>query len=176
MFETKNLYVLNKKDKDAVVYTDAFGKVTRVTKEDFGSEEEFLRFKALSDEDLHTEEKARHLESDHTLSLEGLSENAIQVCSVEESYEKAITNRERNRDIRIMLDQIDAVLTEVQRRRIRKCCQNGMTTREIAEEEHVSQRSVQDSIEHVKKKIKKIFGKKTSQNPLFAAIGEGTKK
>ena len=176
MYETKNLYVLNKKDKDAVVYTDAFGNTTRVTKDDFASEEEFLKFKAWSDEDLHDEEKARHLEADHTLSLEGMSENAIRVCSVEEGYVKAITRRECQREAQLMLEQKDAVLTETQRRRIYKCCKQGMTTREIAEEEHVSQRSVQDCIELAKKKIEKFFGQKTSQNPFFAAIYEGIKK
>jgi len=176
MYETRNLYVLNKKDKDAIVYTDAFGNTTRVTKDDFGSEKEFLKFKTWSDEDLHSEEKVRHLEADHTLSLEGMRENAIRVCSVEEGYVKAITRCEHQREARLTLKQINSILTEKQRRRIYKCCKQGMTTREIADEEHVSQRSVQDCIELAKKKIGKFFGQKTSQNPVFAAIYEGIKK
>lgn len=86
MFNRKSIYALNKKDPNALVYTDADGNLIRLTRDDFASEEEFLCWKKVSDADYHGEEKADHLYYDGTLSLEGLSEEAIAVPSAEEGY------------------------------------------------------------------------------------------
>ena len=51
MFNRKSIYALNKKDPDAIVYMDANEVIVRLTREDFASEKEFLKWKALSDED-----------------------------------------------------------------------------------------------------------------------------
>ena len=51
MFNRKSIYALNKKDPDAIVYMDTNEVIVRLTREDFASEEEFLKWKALSDED-----------------------------------------------------------------------------------------------------------------------------
>ena len=53
MFNKNSLYALNKRDPDAIVYPTADGKTVRITREDFPSEEEFLAFKAWSDERRH---------------------------------------------------------------------------------------------------------------------------
>ena len=53
MFYSKSIYALNKKDRDAIVYEDADGSLIRLTRENFPSKEEFLRFKAWSDENYH---------------------------------------------------------------------------------------------------------------------------
>ena len=57
MFKKDSLYSINKKNPDAIVYKFANGEEHRITCEDFPSEEEFLVFKAWSDEDFHTEDK-----------------------------------------------------------------------------------------------------------------------
>lgn len=69
MFDRKSVYALNKKDKDVIVYRDADGNINRLTRADFASEEEFLKWKAWSDEDYHGTEKREHIYSDNTLSL-----------------------------------------------------------------------------------------------------------
>ena len=51
MFNRKSSYALNKKDPNAIVYMDANEAITRLTCEDFASEEEFLKWKSLSDAD-----------------------------------------------------------------------------------------------------------------------------
>ena len=51
MFNRKSSYALNKKDPNAIVYMDANEAIIRLTREDFASEKEFLKWKALSDED-----------------------------------------------------------------------------------------------------------------------------
>ena len=50
MFDAKNDYSLNKSDPDAIVYRSSDGVHIRLTREEFGSEEEFLRWKNRSDE------------------------------------------------------------------------------------------------------------------------------
>ena len=50
MFNRKSSYALNKKDPNAIVYMDANEAIIRLTREDFASEKEFLKWKALSDE------------------------------------------------------------------------------------------------------------------------------
>lgn len=51
MFNRKSSYALNKKDPNAIVYMDANEAIIRLTREDFASEEEFLKWKSLSDAD-----------------------------------------------------------------------------------------------------------------------------
>ena len=53
MFNRKSSYALNKKDPNAIVYMDANEAIIRLTREDFASEEEFLKWKSLSDADYH---------------------------------------------------------------------------------------------------------------------------
>ena len=43
MLNRKSSYALNKKDPDAIVYMDANEVIIRLTREDFASEEEFLK-------------------------------------------------------------------------------------------------------------------------------------
>ena len=51
---------------------DANEVIVRLTREDFASEEEFLKWKSLSDEDYHASEKEAHVYANHTLALDEL--------------------------------------------------------------------------------------------------------
>lgn len=54
MFESNNIYVLNKKDKEAIVYRDSDGAdIVRLTREVFHDDAEFRRWKEWSDEEYH---------------------------------------------------------------------------------------------------------------------------
>lgn len=57
MFDNDNLYVLNKKDRNALIYRDSMGNISRLTRNMFDSDEEFEYWKKWSDEDYHDEEK-----------------------------------------------------------------------------------------------------------------------
>ena len=48
MVNRNSIYVLNKKDPDAIVYPSANGKPIRITRDDFSTEKEFLAFKKWS--------------------------------------------------------------------------------------------------------------------------------
>ena len=67
-----SIYAINKLDPDAIVYPDANGENTRLTRDDFDSEEEFQKWKTWSDANLHEEEKRDHLEANHTAPEDSL--------------------------------------------------------------------------------------------------------
>ncbi len=69
MFNRKSSYALNKKDPNAIVYMDANEAIIRLTREDFASEEEFLKWKSLSDADYHASEKEDHVYANHKRAL-----------------------------------------------------------------------------------------------------------
>lgn len=165
MFNRKSIYALNKKDPNAIVYLDADDNLIRLTRDDFASEEEFLHWKKLSDADYHGEEKADHLYFDSTLSLEGLSEEAIAAPSVEEDYITSINRVERAVLRKALLDGLETHLSEIQRRRLWKHLVDGLSTYQIAETEKVSHQSVLESIASAKKKIFRFFDKNTLLKP-----------
>ena len=69
MFNRKSSYALNKKDPNAIVYMDANEAIIRLTREDFASEEEFLKWKSLSDADYHASEKEDHVYANHIAAI-----------------------------------------------------------------------------------------------------------
>ena len=74
-----------------VMYTDADGNLIRLTCDDFASAAEFQRWKDWSDSDLRKEENADHKQSDNSISLEVLSEEATAVVSIEDEYMEQIS-------------------------------------------------------------------------------------
>ena len=83
MQDANSIYSLNKRDTDAIVYTNANGTVTRLTSGDFSSEQEFQRWKEWSDHDFHAEEKQDHIFEDNNYSLEAQPEHIAKVPSAE---------------------------------------------------------------------------------------------
>ena len=88
MFNRKSSYALNKKDPNAIVYMDANEAIIRLTREDFASEEEFLKWKSLSDADYHASEKEDHVYANHTLALDELSEEAASIPAADVCMER----------------------------------------------------------------------------------------
>ena len=79
MFNRKSIYALNKKDPDAIVYMDANEVIVRLTREDFASEEEFLKWKSWSDGNYRTEDNQDVVEGKHNTSIDDLSEAALSI-------------------------------------------------------------------------------------------------
>ena len=69
MYDRKSDYALNKQDRDAIVCGSVTGVHIRLTRSDFSSEEEFQKWKAWSDRDYHTTEKAGRAYHDNRLPL-----------------------------------------------------------------------------------------------------------
>ena len=156
MVNKNSIYALNKKDPDAIVYPSANGKLIRVTREDFPSEEEFLAFKKWSDENFHEEEKLDHREANHVLSVDDLSEAALAVPAADVLLERQHERAEKRKIASDMVVKLKDKLTDIQFRRLWMYCVEGKTEQQIAEIEGVDQQRISKSILAAKKKIKKL--------------------
>ena len=155
MVNKNSIYALNKKDPDAIVYPSANGKLIRVTREDFPSEEKFLAFKKWSDENFHEEEKLDHREANHTLSTEDLSEAALATPAVDVVMERQHQREEQRRMTSDMVIKLKDKLTEKQFRRMWMKFSEGKTEEEIAEIEGTTQQAISLSIVSALEKIEK---------------------
>lgn len=167
MFNRKSIYALNKKDPNAIVYVDADGNLIRLTRDDFASEEEFLRWKDWSDNNFHDEENGDHRQANYTVSLEGLSEEAIAVMSVEDYHIAELNANERRELAQYLIHGLHVCLTETQRRRLWKYCVENKTIRAIADEESSYRNAVWKSIDSAKQKINDFLSKKGCAKPGF---------
>lgn len=155
MVNKNSIYALNKKDPDAIVYPSANGKLIRVTREDFPSEEKFLAFKKWSDENFHEEEKLDHREANHTLSTEDLSDAALATPAVDVIMERQHQREEERRMTSDMVIKLKDKLTEKQFRRMWMKFSEGKTEEEIAEIEGTTQQAISLSIVSALEKIEK---------------------
>lgn len=157
MFNSKNSYALNKKDANAIVYIDADGHITRLTRANFSSEEEFLKWKSWSDADYHASEKRDHVHANHTLALDELSEEAAFVPAMDVIMELELDRQEQIAYSAKLVVQIRACLSETQFRRVWMYFVDGMTLDEIGKKEGISHQNISKSIDAATKKIKKFF-------------------
>ena len=153
MFNPKSQYALNKKDSDAIVYIDSYGNLIRLTRSDFASEEEFLHWKSWSNENHHTTEKADHVFSNHTLSLDCMAEGAVAAPSPEEFLIGVYEEQERKELHSLLMEGLDSCLTPTQRRRCWLHWVEGMTVRQIADIEDVSHPSIVESLATAKQRL-----------------------
>ena len=98
MFNPKTLFALNKKDQDAIVFTDANGGIIRLTSADFKSEDTFRRWKSWYMKRLNEEENENHTYADNTLSLDGLPEALTATPSPEIVIERRVERKKENTD------------------------------------------------------------------------------
>lgn len=167
MFNRKSIYALNKKDPNAIVYTDADGNLIRLTCDDFACVAEFRCWKDWSDSDLRKEENADHKQSDNSISLEVLSEEATAVVSIEDEYMEQISADEAAVLVRLLRQGLSSHLTETQRRRLWKYCVEGKPVRLIAKEECAYRNAVWKSIQAAKEKMFKFFVETGCAKPRF---------
>ena len=158
MLERRSMYYLNKKDREAIVYEDANGNITRLTISDFASKEEFLQWKSWSDCDFHTEERRDHIYDDNNLSLEGMSESVAQGPSAEIVLERKAKNRAREHYNAEAISIIRSHLTPKQFRRVWLYYVYGLSEKQIAKIEKTTQQSISDSIRRSVNKLKTFQG------------------
>lgn len=156
MHDKKSIYSLNKKDPDAIVYRDANRQITRLTREDFDTEADFLKWKCWSDENYHEEEKENHVHADHTLPLDYAASDTGSTTSPEIIIEQHLEESEREFYAAETVIRIKGELTEKQFRRLWMYCVNGMTEQEIAAYESVGQQRISKSITSAIKRLKKF--------------------
>ena len=154
MFNSKSDYALNKLDPDAIVCRSATGEHIRLTRDDFASEEEFLRWKDWSDREYHETELAGQRE-DRCFPLE-VQQDAPTLSAEDAILVPHITAEQVERRGR-MLEQIKKHLTSKQYRRLCLYYLEGKAEREIAQLEGVGQQRVSKSITSGRKVIEKFF-------------------
>ena len=157
MYKKNSIYSINKKYSDAIVYPFANGDEFRITREDFPTEEEFLAFKAWSDENYRKTDNYEDNTAKKTVSIDDVSESALAVPGIDVVIKRQHKQAEERRKASDMVVQIKDKLTETQFRRLWKYEVEGLTIDEIGGQEGVDHQRISKSILAAKKKIKKIF-------------------
>lgn len=166
----KSDYALNKKSA-SIVYQFATG-LAEVTLEDYirenpgKTEADFLALKAISDELYARQERAQHSSTYRDISLSACKE--ARVPSAEEVLERALTLQELEK-LQARLERFldSGLLTATQRRRFYLYCIQGLSTRQIARADGVSQCSVWECLHACEKKFKNFLRKHPVTPPVF---------
>ncbi len=159
MYDKKSIYALNKKDPDAIIYKDAMGNITRLTRDDFASEEEFLKFKKMSDENYRITENEEQKNNRRTVSLNAISDKATAAPSIEEILEEKQEKLRKAEINKLLRSSILKDLTEAQKRRLLMYYIGGLSEEQIAAKENVSHQAVSKSLQTAKKILEKILRK-----------------
>ena len=159
MFDNKSNYALNKKDQDSIVYSGSDSHVTRITRADFSSEEEFLFWKSWSDADYKESDYADSYYHRHTMGLDTIGDNAGSVPSPEEMLLYKTEREEQVQEAVELVQMISESLTEVQFRRLWLHHVQLENVRSIAKAEGVAHPSIVASITSAQRKILKIVQK-----------------
>ncbi len=158
--KTNTDYVLNKKNPDAIVYrfNDDEETIVYLTKEDFASEEEFLKWKKISDENLHEIEKGDNYFDKTTCSLEAADFDGDAPIREDSYFSKEEKEEEEKKttELKARVHKAMSHCTETQQRRLWATA-DGLSSYEIAKVENCAQRTVFDSIEYARKKFRKNF-------------------
>lgn len=163
MFDRKSGHAINKKEKEAIVYADVYGTITRITVENFDSEEEFLKWKDLLTAINHMEENADHVYRNHNVSLSLFSEAAARVPSMEDQIIASEERKIQLQRIAVHMAEIRNILSETQYRRLWMYCVDGMNLESISLKEGISHQNISKSIRVATKKIKKFFSSSQKQ-------------
>ena len=155
MFDSKSDYALNKMDPEAIVCKSVTGVHVRLTRQDFDSEDEFLRWKAWSDGDYKGIESAGRSYYDNCITLtEDLKSTGT---SAEDAFFTPLLKAEDREQKIALLQQVKNVLTETQYRRLWMYYVEKMNETESAQAEHVGQPRICRSLCRAKKILKKFF-------------------
>lgn len=157
MFDNRTIYALNKKDTDAIVYTDVEGKMLRLTYTDFASKEEFDIWKKWSDEQYRQWDNSDTLYSKHNVSFLNIAECTTSVQAPDTLIEQKEEELGQIRHRRSQIQLIQSLLTEIQFRRLWMHFALGMTLDSIGEKEGISHQSTSKSILNAVRKIKYFF-------------------
>ena len=161
MFDTKSDFALNKFDRDAIVCRSVTGVHIRLTRADFASEEEFLRWKVWSDGDYYDTEKDGRDFYDNGIPLDPRVDKLGAVPSVEADIltmlDAAEASAEQAQRTAVLMEQIKACLTETQYRRLWMFHARKMNVTAIARAEGISKASASRSISAALKNISNFF-------------------
>lgn len=144
-------YAANKTDAEAIVCRSATGEDVRLTRADFESEEEFLKWKDWSDADYKQSERRDRAYNDRRLSLAAayfLSDRELNECL---SGELRAAEQQTRDDL---ISHIRSLITDTQFSRLWRRFACGRELADIAAEDGVSVAAVSNSIKRAAKRIR----------------------
>ena len=161
MFDSKSDFALNEFDQEAIVCRSVTGVHIRLTRADFASEEEFLRWKVWSDGDYYDTEKDGRDFYDNGIPLDPRVDKLGAVPSIEAgilaALDAAEASAEQAQRTAVLMEQIKACLTETQYRRLWMFHARKMNVTAIARAEGISKASASRSISAALKNISNFF-------------------
>lgn len=169
MFDTNTQYALNKRNPKAIVYIDAFGEKTEISSEALG-EEEFARWKALMDTELHAEEKEDHIYHDHTISFGELSLAGYTIPDYETVMIEAEERREREELKAQVAMGFFTCLSDNQQSRLWLYAIEDRNIYQIGEAEGVAPQAVWMSLQKARKNILNFLHKGGLINATFCRV------
>ena len=159
MFDRMSEYALNKKDRAAIIYSDAFGNITRLTAKDFSSEKEFRKWKNWVDMKTHSDEKKEHIYNNHTISFAIFEAVIGEAPDIGACFIQADEMVDPSQQIDFLIAFIKGCLSETQYRRMWLYYVEGMDTYEMASREGITHQAISDSLQSARKKIMKHLKK-----------------
>ena len=153
--KTNTDYAINKRNKEAIVYQFDDGSTVLLTKDDFASEEEFFKWKTISDENLHEIECNNRNNERYQCSLDAADYDGNNPGKEDSYFEKEEKERITT-EFNARVHKAMSHCSETQQRRL-WAVSEGLNSCEIAAIEGCAQQSVFESIEAGKKKFKKNF-------------------
>ena len=151
MLNRNSICFLNMRDPQAIVYTDAKGTVIRLTREDFASEDEFLTWKACSDEDYRLSEKAGRSYYDKCIPVIEAIDTPLP--SAEDVLLAPMLEAEWAEYQTALLEEVRSKLTQTQYRRLWMFIVERLNEKQIAWKENTTQQAVSQSLVAIRKKL-----------------------
>ena len=157
MQKHKDIYTMNHRDPDAIVYLDSDGRVIRLTREDFSSEEEFRHWKEWSDQQYLRELQKEKGYWDRKVTIK---ESDQRQDALVDSETRLLEREERmvqKKAALIVTRNIRKLLTKTQYRRLWLYGALSMTEEEIGQQENVSHQAVSKSLWSAMRRIRKYI-------------------
>lgn len=148
-------YDKNRRDPDAIVYTNSCGPATRLTRKDFANDAEFRYWKKVSDIAYQEQAPADREWSDKTAEWSDNTSGAEN--SPEDYFFERLRMQELRTEIEKLFVQLKSGITNVQYRRFRMFVIDGLSQRLIAKIEGVSPVAISKSIRAARKAARKIY-------------------
>src|SRR5699024_8075025 len=153
-------YDIKKYNQDIIKYISVRGRI-RLTRADFSSEEEFLKWKAWSDADYHQTEKEGRSFNDNRVALDDYLDVVGAVRSAEDEFFSELLKADVQAEEKSLREKrlaaLKAILNAKQYRRIWLYYAERKSVTEIARLEGVTKASVSLSLARAIKKISKKF-------------------
>ena len=166
MFDKKSDFALNKREKDAIIYISTTG-IVYLTRADFSSETEFLKWKNWSDGDYRACEQTGRGFYDNTIPIDESLDVIGAVLSVEDELFGGLNKSEYDRLCAALIVQVKSCLTNRQYRRLWLFHVEGLSMSTIAAAEGVTEQSISESILAAKKNIFVFLQKHPVEMPIF---------